>query len=169
MRGSLPLLALTALALAACDKPGSAGETVREFDGTGAEVTPERRVTVHEGTAVIDQAKVLSAADKASLARRIVEIAEATGRKLTIVLLRPAEGQSMEQVTWAIAPKAGTEGPMMLVVDVGSGSVRVDNLSDPAQSAAIARAISPEVKAGRVASGVARGLDQVMALGRSAA
>lgn len=169
MRGSLPISAPMALALAACGQAGGDGEAVRKFDGNGVEVLPRPSNTAQQGAAIIDQANVLSVADKVSLEARSTAVAETVGRKLTVVLLRPADGQSLEQVSWAIAPKAGPGGPLLLVVDVETGAVRVDGAHDPAGAAAIARAISGEVKAGRVAAGVTRGLDQVAALGRSSA
>ena len=141
----------------------------RYFDGQGKEQPAPPRLAVPQGTKVIDQANALSQAEKASLDARLAQVAGGIGRKTTVVLLRPAGGQSLEMVTWAIAPRAEPNGPVLLVVDVGTGSVRVDGISDPSLAAAVARAIGGEARQGRVALGVSRGLDQVANFKRDAA
>jgi hypothetical protein len=141
----------------------------RTFDGKGKEKPAPARLALEQGTKVIDQANVLSPDEKASLDRRLAQVAGRAGRKMTVVLLRPEGGQSLEMVAWAIAPRSEPSGPVLLVVDVGTGSVRVDGISDPTLAVAVARAIGPDVRGGRVASGISRGLDQVANIERDAA
>lgn len=158
MRATLPITAL--LLGAGCDRQPTMGEA-RTFDASGNEVPPLPRVPMPEGVAVIDQAGVLSGAEKGRIEQRSAAVSQAIGRKLTVVLLRPSHGDTLERVTWAISPGQGADRPLMLVVDVGSAAIRVDGATDAAAAAAIAAAVRDEVKAGRFALGISRGLDQI--------
>jgi uncharacterized membrane protein YgcG len=165
----MPLLAL--LLAAGCDRQSVTAEPTGApaVDGPGKEVASPRQSAVHEGVSVVDEASVLSASEKASLVQRGAAVSRAIDRKLTVVLLRPSEGDSLERVTWAISPAAGAEErPLLLVVDVDTGAVRVDGASSAGRAAAIAGAVRNEVKAGRYAAGVGRGLDRIAQEERSA-
>ncbi|GLR47409.1 TPM domain-containing protein [Sphingomonas astaxanthinifaciens] len=148
---ALVLVALAA-GLLACGK-GPAGETLREADPTGAQAAP-RVVKVQAKGRVIDTAQVLSPAEEQAIAARI-----AGGRSIFVVTLVPAGGDSMERIGWAVSNSSAANRPLLLLVDPRQAAVRIEGELAPEKKAAVASAMQADLKAGKAAAAIGRGLD----------
>ena len=145
------LIAALALASMGCGQSNAPS-------GTAASTTP--RVTA---TGVIDNADLLDPAGEGRVAAKVRSVSAQLQRPLLVVLVRPAEGQSLEQLGWATRGAGSPGGPMLLIADPDSAAVRVESGGDfpPEKSAAVARAISPDLRDGRVEQALLAGLDEL--------
>jgi uncharacterized membrane protein YgcG len=148
--------ALVSVALAAgllaCGK-GPAGETLREADSTGAQAAA-RVVKVQAKGRVIDTADVLSPDEEKAIAARL-----ASGRLIFVVTIVPSGGDSMERIGWAVSNSAAATKPLLLLIDPKQSSVRIEGELAPEAKAAVASAMQPGLRAGKVAEAVGVGLD----------
>jgi hypothetical protein len=106
---------------------------------------------------VIDLADVLTPAEEQSLAARCARLSADSGRTLTVILIQP-EGQSLEQVGWAVGSGSGANRPIMILADPMTRQVRIEGELPAEAKARIAAAMQEGLKAGRAGLAVERGL-----------
>ena len=130
---------------------------------TGSEAGPvaAQRAAHDQGGRIIDLADALAPADEASLSTRLREEQQADGRAVTVALVRPNSGDSLERVGWAVGGSRGPARPLLLLVDPASAQVRIEGDLQPEARAAVASAMQPDLRAGRVAAAVNAGLDRL--------
>ena len=125
---------------------------------------------------VVDEAGVLSADAKALLDGKLKTLEDKSGIQLVAATVGSLEGQEIEPYAnqlfraWGIGQKQKNNGVLLLVapkehrvrIEVGYGEEGV--LTDAISSVIIVNAMAPRFKAGDYDGGVARGVDDIIAV-----
>jgi len=123
---------------------------------------------------VVDEANVLSAAERGRLAPKLAELEEKSGIQLVVATVNSLQGEEIEPYanelfrTWKLGEKAKNNGVLLLVapkerrvrIEVGYGLE--GTLTDALSKIIIANAIAPRFKAGDFDGGVTRGVDDII-------
>lgn len=134
------LLLLTGLAgLAGC---GPAGE--ERTDRSAESLRPRDAPAATRGR-VIDTADMLTDAEEQSVAGRLARLEARSGRKVTLVTIRPTDGDSMERIGWAVGGASGA-GPLLMLVDADRRAIRIEGDLAPERKAAVAGAMQPGLR-----------------------
>jgi hypothetical protein len=112
------------------------------FDGGGNQVGKVGRRSV-PNSGVIDDTKSLSSVQLEALKERVTAVSLARQRPITLLLTELKRGQQIEDLGWAVAKPGAPGSPVLVVLDMGQGSTRVQGDVDPRQSVEIARAAGP--------------------------
>jgi uncharacterized membrane protein YgcG len=115
------------------------------------------RAPASQGGRVLDLAGVLVPAERDALADRLGREQRADGRSVVVVIVRPADGTSLEQLGWAVAGR-GAVVPYLLLIDPTRGQVRIEGDLAPEGKAVVVRAMQPGMQAKRYAVAVNAGL-----------
>jgi uncharacterized membrane protein YgcG len=159
----LVLLGGALVLLAACKGKGDeASMTVVENEAvTATRSTTEVRMSsgvdvrtastpgAGEGTGkIIDDAGLIDAGEINAMSQELAEINRLGGPRVTMVLVRPTSGESMEQIGWALAGRPAGRA-LVLLADPGSGAVRIEGAVSPENKARIAVAMQQQLKTGK--------------------
>jgi hypothetical protein len=106
---------------------------------------------------VIDLAEALTPLEEQSLARQLSGLKLAAGRTVTVILIEP-QGQSLEQVGWAVGKGMTSSRPIMILADPALRQVRIEGELPPEAKAQVAAAMQQGLAAGQVRQSVSRGL-----------
>jgi uncharacterized protein len=123
---------------------------------------------------VVDQANVLSAAARSTLASKLAELEDKSGIQLVVATVASLQGQEIEPYAnelfraWKLGEKAKNNGVLLLVapnerrvrIEVGYGLE--GTLTDALSKIIIANAIAPRFKTGDFDGGVSRGVDDII-------
>ena len=154
-------LALAALALAAASAfalaPARAAENFPALTGR-----------------VVDQAQVLSSAERADLETKLADLESKSGIQLVVATVSSLDGEEIEPYAnalfraWKLGEAKKNNGVLFLVapnqhrvrIEVGYGLE--GTLTDATSSVIISNAVTPRFKAGDFNGGVARGVDDII-------
>jgi hypothetical protein len=106
---------------------------------------------------VIDLAEALTPAEMQSLSVRLSKLQQTVGRAVMVILIEP-QGQSLEQVGWAVGKGVASRRPVMILADPATRQVRIEGELSPEAKAQVAVAMQEGLKAGRAGQAVERGL-----------
>ena len=123
---------------------------------------------------VVDEANVLSAAERGRLTSKLAELEEKSGIQLVVATVGSLQGQEIEPYanelfrTWKRGEKTKNNGVLLLVapkdrrvrIEVGYGLE--GTLTDALSKIIIVNAIAPRFKAGDFDGGVTRGVDDII-------
>jgi uncharacterized protein len=123
---------------------------------------------------VVDQANVLSAAEREKLTAKLADLEQKSGIQLVVATVGSLQDQDIEPYanelfrTWKLGEKTKNNGVLLLVapkerrvrIEVGYGLE--GTLTDALSKIIIANAIAPRFKAGDFDGGVARGVDDII-------
>ena len=126
---------------------------------------PTRRVNDYAGT--------LSAADRDRLEQKLIDRERTSSNQVVVAIFRSLEGESLEDVSirlaqsWRVGQKGLDNGVIFLVflddrrmrLEVGYGLEGV--LTDAVSSSILRTAVAPRFREGKVADGIAAGLDAI--------
>jgi uncharacterized protein len=125
---------------------------------------------------VVDDAGILDAAVKAALTQKLAALETRTTDQLVVVTLKSLQGTTVEDFgyqlgrRWGIGQKQKNNGVLLIVAPV-ERKVRFEvgyglegTLTDAATRLIIQNAILPKFRAGDFPGGIARGVDDVVAL-----
>ena len=123
---------------------------------------------------VVDNAHLLSDAQKLDLTSKLAVLEAGTGRQLVVATVPSLEGRPIEDYgyrlgrTWAIGQKGKDDGVILLVAPA-ERKVRIETgygarvfVTDAVSSVIIRDAILPKFKAGDMGGGVVAGTDQLV-------
>lgn len=133
----------------------------RDAASTDAPSVTESRTSTDAGVVsrsegrgkIIDNANLLDAGDRNGLSQELAEINRLGGPEVTVVLVRPTAGESMEQIGWAVAGRPSGKA-VVLLADPDSAAVRVEGAIAPDAKARIASAMQQPLRAGQPAEAV---------------
>src|SRR5258707_4328121 len=125
---------------------------------------------------VVDQANVLSAETRNALAPKLADLETKSGIQLVAATVTSLDGQEIEPYanelfrTWKLGEKTKNNGVLLLVapndrrvrIEVGYGLE--GTLTDALTKVIIANAITPRFKTGDFGGGIARGVDDIIAV-----
>jgi uncharacterized membrane protein YgcG len=128
---------------------------------TGAKTETETRTSTDAGVLsrsegrgkIIDNANLLDAGDRNGLTQELAEINRLGGPEVTVVLVRPTSGESMEQIGWAVAGRPSGKA-VVLLANPDSAAVRVEGAIAPDAKARIASAMQQQLRAKQPAEAV---------------
>jgi hypothetical protein len=130
------------LILAACDSGGlGARAGVAAVDQTA---TADAQTSRGTGK-IIDTVGAIKADQLNSLSQELAEINQVGGPQVTVVLVRPTSGESMEQLGWALAGRP-TGKAVVLLTNPDTAMVRVEGALDPERKAQIAAAMQQQMR-----------------------
>ncbi len=123
---------------------------------------------------VVDQAQVLSAAERADLAGKLADLESKSGIQLVVATVSSLGGEEIEPYAnelfraWKLGEAKKNNGVLFLIapkehrvrIEVGYGLE--GTLTDATSSLIIANAVTPRFKAGDFDGGVARGVDDII-------
>lgn len=123
---------------------------------------------------VVDQANILSPAERAALAGKLKDLEDKSGIQLVVATVSSLGGQEIEPYAnqlfraWKLGEAKKNNGVLFLVapnehrmrIEVGYGLE--GTLTDATSSIIIANAVAPRFKAGDFNGGVARGVDDII-------
>ncbi len=123
---------------------------------------------------VVDQAGLLSDADKISLETRLEDLEAKSGIQLVVATVKSLEGEEIEPYAnqmfraWKLGERTRNNGVLLLVapnerrvrIEVGYGLE--GTLTDALSKVIIANAITPRFKAGDFPGGIHRGVDDII-------
>jgi uncharacterized protein len=123
---------------------------------------------------VVDQANVLSAAERERLTKQLADLEEKSGIQLVVATVNSLQGQDIEPYanelfrTWKLGEKTKNNGVLLLVapkehrvrIEVGYGLE--GTLTDALSKIIIANAIAPRFKVNDFDGGVAHGVDDII-------
>jgi uncharacterized protein len=123
---------------------------------------------------VVDDAHVLSAAERDTLTSKLAGLEQKSGIQLVVATVGSLQGEEIEPYanelfrTWKLGEKAKNNGVLLLVapkehrvrIEVGYGLE--GTLTDALSKIIIANAIAPRFKSGDFDGGVARGVDDII-------
>ena len=123
---------------------------------------------------VVDQAGLLSDADKISLETRLEDLEAKSGIQLVVATVKSLEGEEIEPYAnqmfraWKLGERTRNNGVLLLVapnerrvrIEVGYGLEAT--LTDALAQVIIANAITPRFKAGDFPGGIHRGVDDIV-------
>jgi uncharacterized protein len=123
---------------------------------------------------VVDQANVLSAAERAKLTAKLADLEEKSGIQLVVATVNSLQDQDIEPFanelfrTWKLGEKTKNNGVLLLVapkekrvrIEVGYGLE--GTLTDALSKIIIANAIAPRFKANDFDTGVEHGVDDII-------
>jgi uncharacterized protein len=123
---------------------------------------------------VVDQANVLSAAEREKLTAKLADLEQKSGIQLVVATVSSLQDQDIEPYanelfrTWKLGEKTKNNGVLLLVapkerrvrIEVGYGLE--GTLTDALSKIIIANAIAPRFKSGDFDGGVARGVDDII-------
>jgi uncharacterized protein len=123
---------------------------------------------------VVDQANVLSAAEREKLTAKLADLEQKSGIQLVVATVSSLQDQDIEPYanelfrTWQVGEKTKNNGVLLLIapkerrvhIEVGYGLE--GTLTDALSKIIIANAIAPRFKAGDYDGGVARGVDDII-------
>jgi uncharacterized protein len=123
---------------------------------------------------VVDEANILSAAERNALTSQLAELETKSGIQLVVATVNSLQGEEIEPYanelfrTWKLGEKAKNNGVLLLVapnehrvrIEVGYGLE--GTLTDALSKIIIANAIAPRFKAGDFDGGVSRGVDDIV-------
>jgi uncharacterized protein len=123
---------------------------------------------------VVDQANVLSAAEREKLTAKLADLEQKSGIQLVVATVSSLQDQDIEPYanelfrTWKLGEKTKNNGVLLLVapkerrvrIEVGYGLE--GTLTDALSKIIIANAIAPRFKAGDFDGGVARGVGDII-------
>ena len=123
---------------------------------------------------VVDQAGLLSDADKISLETRLEDLEAKSGIQLVVATVKSLEGEEIEPYAnqmfraWKLGERTRNNGVLLLVapserrvrIEVGYGLEAT--LTDALSKVIIANAITPRFKAGDSPGGIHRGVDDII-------
>jgi uncharacterized protein len=123
---------------------------------------------------VVDQAGLLSDADKISLETRLEDLEAKSGIQLVVATVKSLEGEEIEPYAnqmfraWKLGERTHNNGVLLLVapnerrvrIEVGYGLEAT--LTDALSKVIIANAITPRFKAGDFPGGIHRGVDDII-------
>jgi uncharacterized protein len=123
---------------------------------------------------VVDQAGLLSQADKVSLETRLEDLEAKSGIQLVVATVTSLEGEEIEPYAnqmfraWKLGERTRDNG-VLLVVAPNERRVRIEvgygleaTLTDALSKVIIANAITPRFKAGDFPGGIHRGVDDII-------
>jgi uncharacterized protein len=125
---------------------------------------------------VVDEAQVLDAAARAALTQKLADLEGRTTDQLVVVTVRSLQGLTIEDFgvrlgrAWQIGQKGKNNGVLLLVaptdrkvrIEVGYGLE--GTLPDAVASTIIQQTILPRFRAGDLAGGVTRGVDDIVSV-----
>jgi uncharacterized protein len=125
---------------------------------------------------VVDQADILTAANRSDIAAKSIALQEKSGIQLVVATVRSLEGSDIETYanqlfrTWKLGQAQKNNGVLLLIalaehkvrIEVGYGLE--DTLTDALSSAIISGAIVPRFKVNDYSGGVDRGVDGVISV-----
>jgi uncharacterized protein len=123
---------------------------------------------------VVDQANVISAAERERLTAKLADLEEKSGIQLVVATVSSLQGQDIEPFanelfrTWKLGEKTKNNGVLLLVapnehrvrIEVGYGLE--GTLTDALSRIIIANAMAPRFKAGDFDGGVKNGVDDII-------
>jgi len=123
---------------------------------------------------VVDQAGLLSDADKISLETRLEDLEAKSGIQLVVATVKSLEGEEIEPYAnqmfraWKLGERTRNNGVLLLVapnerrvrIEVGYGLEAT--LTDALSKVIIANAITPRFKTGDFGGGISRGVDDII-------
>ncbi len=150
-------LRLTLVALALAFAPAQAAENFPALTGR-----------------VVDQAQVLSVAERADLDSKLADLESKSGIQLVVATVSSLDGEELEPYAnslvraWKLGEAKKDNGVLFLVapnqhrvrIEVGYGLE--GTLTDATSSVIISNAVTPRFKAGDFNGGVARGVDDII-------
>lgn len=155
------LAALVVLfALAGCGGTPQAGNATAQAEATARVSLPG---------IVLDDAHLLSPADKDTLDARLRETAARTGQRLVVATLPSLKGHSMESVVNDLGNRMGLSDGVMLVIAVkerqirlavGHGALKL--ISNAEAERIVAQDIRPDLHANRFDKGILKGADKIL-------
>ncbi len=125
---------------------------------------------------VVDQANIISADTRQAVEGKLAELEAKSAIQLVVATVKSLEGQEIEPYanqlfrTWGLGQKDKNNGVLLLVapnerrvrIEVGYGLE--GTLTDALSKIIIANAITPRFKEGDFSGGVARGVDDIIAV-----
>src|SRR5258708_17708535 len=125
---------------------------------------------------VVDEAHILSAREREALVAKLAELETKSGIQLVVATVNSLQGQEIEPYanelfrTWKLGEKAKNNGVLLLVapnehrvrIEVGYGLE--GPLTDALTKVIITNAIAPRFKTGDFSGGIARGVDDIIAV-----
>jgi uncharacterized protein len=123
---------------------------------------------------IVDQAGLLSDADRISLETRLDELEAKSGIQLVVATVKSLEGEEIEPYAnqmfraWKLGERTRNNGVLLLVapnerrvrIEVGYGLEAT--LTDALSKVIIANAITPRFKTGDFGGGISRGVDDII-------
>ena len=154
-----PIRLAIALALLAVSAPGTVSAALP------IPPSPDRRVS--------DFAGALAPADRDRLEARLVERERTSRNQVVVAIFRSLQGESLEDYsvrlaeTWKVGQKGLDNGVIFLIfledrkmrIEVGYGLEGV--LTDATSSAILSQEVAPRFREGKIAAGIAAGLDAI--------
>ena len=123
---------------------------------------------------VVDDARLLSDAQKVDITSKLAALEAGTGRQLVVATVPSLQGRPIEDYgyrlgrTWGIGQKGKDDGVILLVAPT-EHKVRIETgygarvfLTDAVSSVIVRDVITPKFKAGDMGGGVAAGVDQLV-------
>jgi uncharacterized protein len=122
---------------------------------------------------VVDEASLISAADRAQIASTLEDLETRSGAQVVVVTLRSLQGYGIEELGyklgrhWGIGHKKKDNGALLIVAP-NERSIRIEvgrglepTLTDAISKAIIERVILPRFRRGDLAGGIAAGVDEI--------
>ena len=107
---------------------------------------------------IIDNVGAIKAEQMNGLSQELAEIDRLGGPRVTVVLVQPTSGESLEQLGWAVAGRpSGKE--LVLLIDPGAAAVRVEGALDPGRKAQVAAAMQQQLKLKRAGNAVEEAIE----------
>ena len=123
---------------------------------------------------VVDDARLLSDAQKVDITSKLAALEAGTGRQLVVATVPSLQGRPIEDYgyrlgrTWGIGQKGKDDGVILLVAPT-EHKVRIETgygarvfLTDAVSSVIVRDVITPKFKAGDMGGGIAAGVDQLV-------
>jgi hypothetical protein len=150
-----PAVLLTSLLLGCnAEQDPSRDQVVSHGEGANGTLSAREAASPNQ---VIDLADALTPSEEQSLARQLSGLKLAGGRTVTIILIEP-QGQSLEQVGWAVGKGLTSARPIMILADPATRKVRIEGELPPEAKAQVAAAMQQGLAAGRAGKAVESGL-----------
>ena len=125
---------------------------------------------------VVDSAQIIDAGSRAGIEQKLQDLESKSGIQLVVATVKSLEGQDIETYanklfrTWQLGEKAKNNGVLLLVapnerkvrIEVGYGLE--GTLTDALSSVIISNALLPRFKSGDFTGGIARGVDDIIAV-----
>jgi uncharacterized protein len=125
---------------------------------------------------IVDSAQVIDAGSRQTIEQKLQDLESKSGIQLVVATVKSLEGQDIESYanqlfrTWKLGEKAKNNGVLLLVapnerkvrIEVGYGLE--GTLTDALSSVIITNALIPRFKTGDFSGGIARGVDDIIAV-----
>jgi uncharacterized membrane protein YgcG len=118
-------------------------------------------IPLDQGGRIVDLAGALDPAEKLALGRRLALQQQADGRAVMVIILKAENGQSLEQVGWAVSGSGGATSPLLILIDPTSRQVRLEGDLRLEHRAAVAAAMRDDLAAGRLRAAIDGGLSRL--------